>query len=252
MLKLNEISDEELNTYIKDQFGQTPEYINEQRRGDKISLIKSIVGDLKKAITHFNTLENVLKNRAEEYVDIGEIQNDSISEINNAFNRAIKKSHQLFQFLGWKKDTIKLDVKQGDIEFKKIEDVIYIKFPSLLPCKNEVDVKKFHTQYNLIHSLYEEPFKKFFFNIKNRIYDDKVVICFIHFYKNEDRLVDLDNMETKPIIDLITAYTLLDDSPKYCSLYMDYKISDNEHTEVVVMPKNKFVIAFAMNFMNDK
>ncbi len=250
MFKLEELSEEELDNYIKDNYGQSPEFLNEERRADKINLIKSISKDLKSCLSGYDELLSLIKNKAEEYADIGKIQNDSIGKINNAFNRALKKSHQLFRFLGWTKETEKINIEQADIEFRKIEDVIYIKFPSLLPTKNEVNAEKFHSQYNMIHSMYEKPFEKFFMNIKNRIYDEKVVICFIHFYKNNDRLVDLDNMETKPIIDLIQAYTLLDDSPKYCSLYMDYKIAKEEHTEVVVLPKDKFVLAFANNFLN--
>ena len=84
--------------------------------------------------------------------------------------------------------------------------------------------------------MYEPAFSKFFSGRKHVIYSKKAVIVYTHFFSSEREFRDHDNFETKIITDLITANMLLDDSPKHCAIFMDYKMGEQSHTEVDVMP----------------
>ena len=113
---------------------------------------------------------------------------------------------------------------------------LHIVFPSLLPKRIERQNNQAVYTNADIRQMYEPAFSKFFSGRKHVIYSKKAVIVYTHFFTSEREFRDHDNFETKIITDLITANMLLDDSPKHCAIFMDYKMGEQSHTEVDVMP----------------
>jgi hypothetical protein len=67
------------------------------------------------------------------------------------------------------------------------------------------------------------------------------VICFTHIYNRElpsRRVRDYDNLELKCVLDVITAFTLTDDTGLLCNAYHSTELGDCDKTVVSVMEKN--------------
>lgn len=124
------------------------------------------------------------------------------------------------------------------LEFTQTGEHLHIVFPSLLPMR----ISDNHSVYSKrdIISMYEPAFRDYFKNKERTVYKKKAVIIYTHYFSDEMNLIDHDNFETKIITDIISSYILLDDSPKHCSLFMDYKIGEHNHTEIDVIPFDGF------------
>ena len=121
------------------------------------------------------------------------------------------------------------------IEVHKENESIIIDLPSLLPGKKERET-------NFIGAPLRHQFEKICQNRKVKI-KEKAVVCIIHIYDNKNKkpkCYDYDNLESKRIIDIITAYTLTDDSPKYCDVYHSVEFGNTNKTRIIVMPKSEF------------
>ena len=67
----------------------------------------------------------------------------------------------------------------------------------------------------------------------------QAVVCFRHLYSSElpERLVrDHDNIEVKQVLDVIADQFLVDDNGLLCTNLYTSAVSDNEGTEIYVMP----------------
>lgn len=70
---------------------------------------------------------------------------------------------------------------------------------------------------------------------------DKCVVCFRNIYTLNGKVVrDHDNIETKKILDIITAYLLVDDTGLLCSNLYTTAIGECEQTEIYIIPKADF------------
>lgn len=121
------------------------------------------------------------------------------------------------------------------IEIYKEDNKIVIDLPFLLPRKKDKEAK-----------FVGDPLRYQFEKIsekENLKIKDKAVICVIHVYNNPDgnaRCYDFDNLESKKILDIITLYTMTDDSPKYCDVYHTAEFSNANKTRIIVMPEKEF------------
>lgn len=122
------------------------------------------------------------------------------------------------------------------IEIHKEGKSVVIDLPELLPGKKERETN--YVGAPLIHQ-FEKICQTEDLKIK-----EKVVICIVHVYDNENRKTrcyDYDNLESKRIIDIITQYVLVDDSPKFCDVYHMAEFGSTNKTRIIVMPKTEFV-----------
>lgn len=121
------------------------------------------------------------------------------------------------------------------IEVYKEGDKVVVDLPFLLPRKKDKDAK--FVGDPLRHK-FEQICEKEDLKIR-----EKVVVCIIHVYDNVNRKAkcyDYDNLESKRILDIITLYTMTDDSPKYCDVYHTVEFSDTDKTRVIIMPADEF------------
>jgi len=121
------------------------------------------------------------------------------------------------------------------IEICKEGNKLVIDLPFLLPRKKDKEAK-------FVGDPLRHQFEKICENEELK-FKDKVVICIVHVYDNVNRKAkcyDYDNLETKRILDIITVYTLADDSPKYCDVYHTVELSDTNKTRVIVIPEKEF------------
>ena len=121
------------------------------------------------------------------------------------------------------------------IEIHKEGKSVVIDLPELLPGKKERETN--YVGAPLIHQ-FEKICQTEDLKIKER-----VVISIVHVYNNElkkTRCYDYDNLEGKRIIDIITQYVLVDDSPEFCDVYHTVEIGKTNKTRIIVMPKTEF------------
>ena len=121
------------------------------------------------------------------------------------------------------------------IEVYKEGGKVVVDLPFLLPRKKDKDAK--FVGDPLRHK-FEQICEKEDLKIR-----EKVVVCIIHVYDNVNRKAkcyDYDNLESKRILDIITLYTMTDDSPKYCDVYHTVEFSDTDKTRVIIMPADEF------------
>ena len=67
-------------------------------------------------------------------------------------------------------------------------------------------------------------------------YHEKVWISFTQHYADQRRMLDVDNMDIKPIIDAICLYLLPDDSPIHCAVLLDGQLDQEEFLEIRIFP----------------
>ncbi len=121
------------------------------------------------------------------------------------------------------------------IEINKEGNKIVIDLPFLLPRKKDKEGK-------FIGDPLRYKFEKMS-EYQDLKFKEKVVVCIVHVYDNESRKArcyDYDNLESKKILDIITLYTMTDDSPQFCDVYHTVKFSDADKTRVIVMPEKEF------------
>ena len=121
------------------------------------------------------------------------------------------------------------------IEIYKENNSVVIELPFLLPRKKDKQAKFVGDPLKV---MFERLSEHEDFKIK-----EKAVICIVHVYDNKHkkaRCYDFDNLESKRILDIITVYTLKDDSPEYCDVYHTSMLSDTDKTKIIVMPISEF------------
>ncbi len=121
------------------------------------------------------------------------------------------------------------------IEIYKHENMVIVDLPFILPKKK--DKQNFFIGNPLRHK-FEQVRRDVDLKVK-----EKAVICVIHIYSNEKkkaRCYDYDNLESKKVLDIITLYTIPDDSPEYCDVYQTMKLGSENKTRIIVLPKSEF------------
>lgn len=117
------------------------------------------------------------------------------------------------------------------------EGWFHVMIPSLLPKKEKGDPSYIRTTLNAAMARY--------FKEHERVrYEVPCVIIFRHNYaasRNEREYRDHDNIELNAVVDMIALHVLVDDSPLKCRHYYCSKVSENDFTDVFVVPKCDFM-----------
>ena len=71
-------------------------------------------------------------------------------------------------------------------------------------------------------------------------FNTKVAVVVTHFFADESQLKDYDNLESKPITDVITPYFIKDDSPQYMSLHYEYAFDNHPHSEILITSEEEY------------
>ena len=71
----------------------------------------------------------------------------------------------------------------------------------------------------------------------------RCVVCFVQIIDRESRgcvRLDMGNPELKLYLDVVAAYLLVDDSPKYMDLYQAVELGDRHTVEMFIMEPDRF------------
>jgi hypothetical protein len=130
---------------------------------------------------------------------------------------------------------ISAGVIQG-IEIANASGIFTITLPCLLPRRKQRQNTEF-LHDPLYHSLnrYAEtnPIPKY----------RHCVVCFSHIYNRElpeRRIRDYDNLELKQILDIVSAFVMVDDGGILCDAYNTTEFGETDCTRVSVMDKDSF------------
>ena len=139
---------------------------------------------------------------------------------------------------------------------KVTADSVFIKFSFIMPHKNKVSKGgKEYINYagnGIMQSKILYEFHKLLVehNIEPYLFDEKVVFCIRRHYpsdykpsKDEPKeIMDCDNFEIKPLIDVFTGVFYRDDSGSELSIFQE-KIKDDTafpYTEIAIWKRSKF------------
>ncbi len=234
------LSDDEVNRYIE-EFQEEPEYQEIKtsiRIEEGIRKVEAAQESITKKLPDLKmslAAKDYRKLNSQCFSLQGSLRKSiqAIGEVNNILNTVIKEP-----------ETKRFDVN-AEISLEGI--IVHIVLNELLPHRPTYDVvtRKMRYSYDreYLRNCYTASFNKFCKNGKPIWYTGKVVLYFInHSNGNKDH----DNLDQKPLVDVITTYLLPDDNPKWCSHYMDFKEDNKEYTELYVIPEKHF-IAFLSN-----
>jgi hypothetical protein len=122
------------------------------------------------------------------------------------------------------------------INIKYENGIFEITLPCLLPKRKQRQGSEF-----LIDPLYHTLEQ---YAGKNKLPEfNHCVVCFSHIYNRElpdRRIRDYDNLELKQILDVISAFIMVDDTGLLCDAYHSTELGDADCTKVSVMDKERF------------
>lgn len=239
MIEFEDISDEQLDEYA-DSLLDIDRTENERKKSIQDSLLAT-KQSAEKILSYVNI--------AGEMVERGEGTTKILTKLSNIARNAAKigkMSQDVSLTLQPQTENLADAVERmPNIEFRHPDnDVLWIILDELLPHRIYKDGSTGKTQYYYDISAWKRDhqaaFAKEFQNGKFRILNEKAVIIF-KFHNNGGgiKTIDADNIDLKPTIDLITLYTLRDDSYEYMSYYVDVVEDERDFTEVIVCPKSK-------------
>ena len=136
-----------------------------------------------------------------------------------------------------KPELMKKAAEAHGIEINYSDGVFSVVLPSLLPKKGKTMNSEFLTD-PLYFALDD------YFSVKRMERFDKCVVCFEHIYSKETpgRLIrDYDNVEAKQVLDVISAYVMVDDNGKFCAVYHSTGYSEKDCTKISVMNQDRFI-----------
>lgn len=241
MIDINELSDVEIEQYVKESFGHTEEYKETKKKNVLIKRIDTTIKSVNALNTELRFLSDIIK--YDEYEKASSIGRAALAKA----NRCAGSVRNITMELGIpeEEDSSTEHVHQELILSGEAQNgILRIEIPELLPDK----VKQWESgEYNRIYHKYLPAFQNFFSKGRFPIYESKAVICIYSYYENETQLKDHDNFEVKPIIDILSAFLLPDDSPKWCANFMDYRMGEKCYTEIYVVPYSIFGDFFENN-----
>lgn len=128
------------------------------------------------------------------------------------------------------------DIIPVEIGFTE-ENWFCVRLPALLPKKESLGTCHYVHQY-----LYQAMLR-FFMGKDINIRFPRCVLIYRHVY-SRDRLQrqyrDHDNFEVNRVSDIVTLFTMVDDSPSQCCHYYCSAAGTEERTEVYVVPQEEF------------
>lgn len=122
------------------------------------------------------------------------------------------------------------------IQIKNESGILEILLPCLLPKRKQRQSSEF-----LIDPLY--------FTLSRYADENELpkfrhcVVCFSHIYNRElpeRRIRDYDNLELKQILDVVSAYVMVDDNGILCDAYNTTLLGDADCTAISIMDKDNF------------
>ena len=72
---------------------------------------------------------------------------------------------------------------------------------------------------------------------------EQCVVCFSNVYNRElpaRRARDYDNLELKQILDVVSAFVMVDDTGLLCDAYNTTELGESDCTRITVMGKERF------------
>ena len=227
---LTKISEEKLKKHEEYTTSEETEVSDNRKAVSKMfKTLDGHISDLKESADFLK--EMMFKEPSNTY-----FVNNEFVRLNSIIKKIVNKTSEIGRYSGFTGKQEINRIKGEKLLFSMDGERLHIVFPSLLP-------KRIERQNNTavytnadIRQMYEPAFSEYFSGRKHIIYTKKVVIIYTHFFSSEKEFRDHDNFETKIITDLITSTVLLDDSPKLCAIFMDYKMGEYSHTEIDVIP----------------
>lgn len=235
MVNFQELDEDEFDKYIVDNW--------HTEEGCAFGLQKNLDKDLTYIDRQFNVFSKELP-PCREYMEMG--MYDSLQETVLKLSQKVLKLSKFIAGLAWKyagadrRDVIKnVIIEDKNVSFTYLENGIIIKLPELLPHKPTVNVYDHSVQYyydtDTWRESYYAAFRKEFENGKMKLFEKKAIIIIKHHVSNK-KAGDIDNFDTKVIIDIVTDFLLIDDDHKYVCLFMDMveDETEEEYTEIIV------------------
>ncbi len=228
---LKELSEDELQRYVEDNLSEEEYDAYDSRRE-----VRKMFDVMDKHIAALKVSTESLKQMMFEQTPNSYFVNEELKNVNVLLRRLVKKSGEIGRYSGFTGKKEMNRIVGEDLEMSMDGQRLHIVFPTLLPKKIERLSNQAVYSNADIRAIYEPAFTRFFSRGKHIIYSKKAVIIYTHIFSSQKEFKDHDNFETKIITDLITANLLLDDSPKHCAIFMDYRMGEHSHTEVDVIP----------------
>ena len=122
------------------------------------------------------------------------------------------------------------------IDMCRFGEGIFISLPRLLPKIIQPKSSKFINQplYHALSNYHEDvDFEKF----------HQCSICFVHLYDKElslGRVRDYDNIETRDVLNTISAFFMTDDGGQWCDVHHTTMLGDYDCTHIYIMPQESF------------
>ncbi len=247
MLKLDELSGDELEAFIAMYSGEDMSPVN-----NAIARIDNLEKSIKRAEEELKAVRELLSKRDYEKVC------DKAHRLSYDFGKMSTQLRSIPYDLGFKENFKPSRTGIPDYQ-KQYKDVKFIRhtnhyeiiIPEMLPHKIHIDVSTMKTKYEYdIESWranYIEAFSRQFANGKMNLMSEKASICYlIHVSPNMKKGVpDTDNYDTKVMTDIINGYILKDDDFMCCNCFVDVIVDhelkgpDDAFTQIVVCEAKK-------------
>lgn len=233
------LTEEELNSYVENVLPEEKIHSN---------LKKTVVERFLKIANTIEKHTKDLKNTAHEIDDGNYNVLYSLSNISKGLQRNAERINETIRDFGIcdedESKVYKEMIAGKEVSFQRDGTTLIIDLPELLPHRPSYDTvtKQMRYYYDVSQwkSAYMQSFAKEFETGKFKIYEEKVAIIFFHHYNiNKKIFPDIDNLETKHIIDIITFFLLRDDSYKYVCYFTDTIEDTKDYTEIIVCPKSQ-------------
>lgn len=202
-----------------------------------------VLDNFKKHISKLNDITSRMSIHLNSDMEPSVLYKD-ISIINKTIRRLVNDTYKVYEMI---KEVDVYTANNGvpglimGLEIEWIGDRLHIICPELLPKRLKHNGEDPYTYENL-RQMYLPSIEAFFSDDSNkRLYNERVVIVYTYYYKNNERKKDYDNYETKFMTDILSSNLLYDDSPVFCCVYQDYRQGTKTHTEIDVMPEREFL-----------
>lgn len=230
-----EISDEELEEYIKGQFGGTEEYEAIKQSESISGDIRYIDGKLKKAVS----VDKRLLKELETYKRITSLK--LIPELIGNIKMAWEKSAALHKYVDDDKKNAdfvypesSLLMNSNDITINKTDSGYSIILPVLIPHRKMAPlIPNYIESYRM--PIYNALKRKF--PDKRPLFKEKCNVSILHHFETERDMIDYDNFDYTHLLNCLASFFWTDDSPKYYRLMIDGIVDGRNYSEIALKTK---------------
>ena len=215
--------------------------INHTERKSIMDFGKYFINEMRKvreASDKISQISQIIRNQYEIY-NANELK-QSIVDISKLSLLIYKKCAEVSSYIPTSGYNRK-EITELGFSIKQEGNTYHIIMKDLLPHKiiyNSSNGKNPYS-YNkdIEYSRYRLAIEEYLKDQQIEMYQERIAVLFIHFYKKDDRMVDYDNLHTKTFIDaVVKGIFIRDDSPAYFDLYQTYRtcMDKTRHTEVYI------------------